>query len=161
MWVTINPSDIYNHIVQVFAGAETNSDTLDPSLGPFADACVYAIMQDPLARVKFFHFIIEAILKTLFQVRVTGFSMKSKKGVLGNVSAYIGSIKSQGCGTLHLHMLLWLVNTPTLKELKEQLKNADFCACVVSFIKANLCVYLPGLESADTVHAIPKEEEIP
>nr|VWO93936.1 Vacuolar protein sorting-associated protein 4 [Ganoderma boninense] len=161
LWVTINPSDIHDPIAQVFAGADINLDDFDPSLGPSADSRARAIAQDPFAASKFFHFIIDAILETLFQVKVTSFSVKAKKGVLGMVSAYVGSIESQGRGTLHLHMLLWLANTPTSTELEALFKTAEFRSRVVAFIKANLRAYLPGLESADTVRGIPKEKEIP
>ena len=47
-------------------------------------------------------------------------------GVLGHVAAYFGLVESQGRGTLHLHLLMWLANTPTTDEIHNLLKTADF-----------------------------------
>lgn len=69
-------------------------------------------------------------------------------------------MESQGRGTLHLHILLWLENAPTAEEMVEKLKSTEFRNKVAEFIKQNLRAYLPGLESADTVKAIPREKEI-
>ena len=161
LWVTINPSDIHDPIAQVFTGADIDLDNFDPTVGPSADARTRAIARNPFAAAKFFHFTIDVILEALLQIKVTPFAVKAKKGVLGTMSAYVGCVESQGRGTLHLHMLLWLANTPTSGELQALFKMEDFWSRVVAYIKANLHAYLPGLESAHMVWAIPKEKEIP
>ena len=161
LWVTINPSDIHDPIARVFTGADIDLDNFDPTVGPSADARTRAIARNPFAAAKFFHFTIDVILEALLQIKVTPFAVKAKKGVLGTMSAYVGCVESQGRGTLHLHMLLWLANTPTSGELQALFKMEDFWSRVVAYIKANLHAYLPGLESAQTVRAIPKEKEIP
>jgi len=42
----------------------------------------------------------------------------SSIGIFGEVVSYIGVIESQNRGTLHLHMLLWLKNTPPADEMR-------------------------------------------
>lgn len=160
LWLTINPSDLDDPIAQIFAGAEIDLDAFDAALGPSSDARAQAIARDPFAAAKFFHFLIGAILETLFQIKSTAFSVKASDGVFGRATAYVGSVESQGRGTLHLHLLLWLANTPTSEELHGMLKTEAFRARVVAFIRTNLHAYLPGLESAQALHAIPKEKGI-
>ena len=81
-------------------------------------------------------------------------------GILGQINGYYAIVESQGCGTLHLHLLLWMKNTPSGDEIVELLKSEDFREHIVAYIKANLRAYLPGLETAKTVKQIPLEKEI-
>jgi len=71
------------------------------------------ITDDPYAAAKFFHFMIATILETLFQIKVTPAQVKSGIGVFGQVAVYFGTVKSQGQGTLHLHILIWLKGAPS------------------------------------------------
>jgi hypothetical protein len=76
------------------------------------------------------------------------------------VSAYFGTVESQGRGTLHLHLLIWLYNTPNADELMDLLKSEPFRARIVAYIRANLRAYVPGLESAQSIKEIPRDSEI-
>ena len=160
LWITINPSDIHDPIAQVFAGEKINLDDLLALIGPDADKRAANIAADPYAAAKFFHFLIQTILETLFGVKVTNFQIKSRTGILGRVSAYFGTVESQGRGTLHLHLLVWLQDAPNADQMAELLKAEDFRTKVKSYIQANLCAYLPGLENLESVKAIPKANDI-
>lgn len=103
---------------------------------------------------------IAVILETLFQVKITPNQVKSQMGILGFVSAYFWTVESQGCGTLHLHLLIWLKHAPSADEMHELLLSEEFCAHIVAYIHANLQAYLPGLESANSVKQLPKEKDI-
>lgn len=81
-------------------------------------------------------------------------------GALGEVAGYFGTVETQGRGTLHLHMLLWLKNTPSPDELKAMLSSDAFRAKVAAYIHANMRAYLPGLESAESIDAIPREKDL-
>ena len=76
------------------------------------------------------------------------------------MSAYFGTVESQGRATLHLHLLLWLENAPTSEDTNALLHMPEFREKVSNFIQANLQAYLPGLESKDSVQAIPQECDI-
>ena len=106
LWITINPSDLHDPIAQIFAGEDINMDDFMATLGPDKTKRAKNIADDPYAAAKFFHFMITTILETLFQVEVTPAQVKSKMGVLGYVTAYFGTVESQGRGTLHLHLLI-------------------------------------------------------
>ncbi len=160
MWITINPTDIHDPVAQLFAGHDIDLDRFVATAGPTADERAAAIARDPYAAAKFFHFIVATILTTLFRVSSTNFAVKGSMGVLGKASAYVGSVESQGRGTLHLHMLLWLQDTPTSEQLHELLRTEEFRSRVVAYIRANIRAYLPGMETAQSVKAIPKENDI-
>lgn len=118
------------------------------------------IALDPYAAAKFFHFMIRTILRTLFGVETMQYQAKSGIGVFGSVTAYFGVIESQGRGSLHLYMLVWLKNSPPSDEMENLLKQEEFCDRIKVFIKANLRAYLSGFESAESIKNIPNDNEV-
>lgn len=78
--------------------------------------------------------LIKVILETLF-----------------GISYPFGVVESQGRGTLHLHVLLWLANAPPMEEMERQLKKPEFRNHVRNFIEANIHAYVPGDHPAQTV----------
>lgn len=159
VWCTININDCHDPTMQVLAGEAINLDDFIATLGPDKDERARNVAGDPYAASKFFHFMIETILQTLFGVTVTTHQVKTAMGVLGEVSAYFGTVECQNRGTLHLHMLLWLKNTPTADELTTLLATEEFRAKMVAYIRANMRAYLPGLESEESIKAIPRSKE--
>ena len=47
-------------------------------------------------------------------------------GVLSKVNAYFGVVEAQGCGSLHLHIMMWLKNAPNVDEMHILLKSNEF-----------------------------------
>jgi hypothetical protein len=47
-------------------------------------------------------------------------------GVVGPIKAYFGTVESQGRGSLHLHLLIWLDHDMKPTDMKEKIQNADF-----------------------------------
>ncbi|KAF8809589.1 hypothetical protein BYT27DRAFT_7209910 [Phlegmacium glaucopus] len=120
LWVTLNPSDMQDPITQVFAGVEINIDAFCETAGLTSTDRALNVASDPYASAKFFHFLIETILEALFGIT------KRQEGIFGIVKSYVGTVEAQGCGSLHLHLLLWLDGAPTAKELMHALKNDMF-----------------------------------
>ena len=160
LWITINPSDLHDPIAQVFAGEEINMDEFMAHLGPDKDQRAKNIADDPYAAAKFFHFMITTILETLFGVKVTPAQVKSGVGVFGRVTAYFGVVESQGRGTLHLHLLVWLKHAPSSDEMSTLLKTEEFRARVVAFLHANIRAYVPGFEDGESVKKLPRNNEV-
>ena len=160
LWITINPCDLHDPIAQVFAGEEIDLDHFNASMGPSKEKRAQNIAMDPYAAARFFHFMIGTTLETLFGIKVTVFQVHSSDGVLGRVSAYFGVVESQARATLHLHMLLWLVDAPSMEKMQALLRTDVFRQRVADFIKANIRAYLPGLETAESVQNIPNNVEI-
>lgn len=160
LWVTINPCDLHDPIAQVFAGEEIDLDRFNAMLGPSKEKRASNIAMDPYAAAKFFHTIIRITLETLFGVSVTSYQVHTSEGVFGRVSAYFGVTESQARATLHLHLLLWLLNAPSMEKMQELLRAETFRARVRDFIRENIRAYLPGLETAETIKSIPNEVEV-
>ncbi|KIN98994.1 hypothetical protein M404DRAFT_156273, partial [Pisolithus tinctorius Marx 270] len=96
LWLTINPVDIHDPIVQVFAGEEIDMDNFNSSLGPDSNHCAENIASNPYAAALFFNFIIHQVLDTLFGIQKRGSRTTSHMGVLGRLSAYFGVVEAQG-----------------------------------------------------------------
>ena len=111
LWITINPCDLHDPIVQVFAGENINLENLWEKPGPSKERRAENMALDPYAAAKFFHFLIWTILTTLFGAEATTQCIHSHMGIIGEMIGYFGLVESQGRGTLHLHMLVWLKNT--------------------------------------------------
>ncbi|CAF4499574.1 unnamed protein product [Rotaria sp. Silwood2] len=73
------------------------------------------IASHPVATAKFFHLLISNILNTM----IIG-------GVLGSVKAYFGTVESQGRGSLHLHLLIWLDHDMKPADMKEKIQDVNF-----------------------------------
>jgi len=117
VWITINPTDLHDPIMQVFAGEDVNLDNFVASSGPDSHTQALNVAGDPYAAAKFFHFMIRTILHTLFCIKVLKFKVHASLGILGEISAYFGTVETQGQGSLHLHMLLWWKNGPSFDEM--------------------------------------------
>ena len=83
LWIMINPSDMHDPIAQVLAGESIDLDRFIADSGPDKDQQRRNIAQDPYAAAKFFRFIIEMMMETIFQCKVTQNQCKSEMGALG------------------------------------------------------------------------------
>ncbi|KAJ8516236.1 hypothetical protein ONZ45_g6447 [Pleurotus djamor] len=160
LWITINPCDLHDPIAQIFAGEDIDIDAFLATMGPSKEKRAVNIASDPYAAAKFFHFLIQVILETLFGIKATSHQVVSEIGVFGYVSAYFGTVESQNRGSLHLHLLLWLEGAPSADEMLNLLKQESFRNRVKAFITANIRAYLPGLETATSLKTIPNESSI-
>lgn len=162
LWLTINPDGLHDPIVQIFAGEAVDMDAFLSSLGPAKDTRARNIAKDPLAAAEFFKFIITAVLETLFQVRVVdhGRRVESGMGILGEVRAYFGVVESQGRGTLHLHIFVWLKHAPSADEMLTLLGEPTFRDKVRDYIHRTFRAHLHGVRSEDDLASFPAEPEI-
>ncbi|CAF1143003.1 unnamed protein product [Rotaria sordida] len=115
IFLTLNPADIHSPVALYFAGIKLDLDNIQ--MGQLMDTYKRAeiIASHPVATAKFFHLLISNILNTM----ISG-------GVLGPIKAYFGTVESQGRGSLHLHLLIWLDHDMKPADMKEKIQNADF-----------------------------------
>jgi len=66
--MTINPDDLHDPVVQVFAGEAINLDVFEASGGPDRMAQARNVVADPCAAAECFYFLIHMMLQDLFQV---------------------------------------------------------------------------------------------
>lgn len=117
---------MHNPIAQVLAGEEIDLDSFHALLGPSKERRARNIAMDPYAAAKFFHFVIQTTLETLFGITVTSYQVHSSEGIFGWVTVYFGVVESQARATLHLHMLLWLLNALSMEQMHALLCTGRF-----------------------------------
>ncbi|CAF3882860.1 unnamed protein product [Adineta steineri] len=115
IFLTLNPADIHSPIALYFAGVKLNLDNIqmEQLLNTYKRAEIIA--SHPVATAKFFHLLITNIVETIIV-----------DGVLGPIKAYFGTVESQGRGSLHLHLLIWLDHDMKPADMKEQVQNSTF-----------------------------------
>lgn len=155
IWVTINPDDVNDPIVQFLCGEDISLDDFNPEHGPASAARSANSASDPFAAAEYFNLIIRAVLECLFAVKSENGSVKSKTGILGEISGYFGVVETQGRGTLHLHMLIWLKGSPSGGEFGDLLKTESFRERVKAYIRENIHARCPGTESEEDVRTTP------
>lgn len=124
LFVTINPADIHSPVALYFSGIDLNLDKILAEDMPTTYERAQIIATHPVATAKFFNILIKNILKCL----ILG-------GVVGPTSAYFGTVESQGRGSLHLHLLIWLDHDFTPAQLKEKIQDSEFRAKLISYVE--------------------------
>ncbi|KAI6037400.1 hypothetical protein BKA83DRAFT_4486430 [Pisolithus microcarpus] len=160
LWITVNPCDLHDPIAPVFAGKRIDMEQFIKTLGPSKEDHAHNVAADPYAAAHFFHFMICTIMEMLFGITATPHQVFSTKGIFRYMNAYFSVVESQGRGSLHLHMLLWLKGVPTMEKMEQLLKEEDFHERARTFIWANIRAYMPGLEKAHTISQIPNEVDV-
>ncbi|KIO04877.1 hypothetical protein M404DRAFT_25958 [Pisolithus tinctorius Marx 270] len=145
LWLTINPVDLHDPIAQVFAGKKIDLNHFNSQLGPDSNRHAENIAMNPYAAAWYFDLTIHTILETLFSIRNHGNRTLSDVGILGCVAVYFRVVEAQGRGTLHMHMLLWLANTPNLNDMQALLQQELFCEVIRNYIQANIWAHLDDL----------------
>jgi Helitron helicase-like domain at N-terminus len=148
LWITINPSDVGDPIAQIYVGEQIDLDNFDKTMGPNSSAHNLNMAGDPYAAAKFFHYVIATLLEELFGIKAHNKQshMKHTSGVFGKVASYIGTVEAQGRGTLHLHIVVWLVGSLTHVQMKAALKSKAFRNKIKSYITANIRTDLDGAD---------------
>lgn len=130
IFLTVNPADIHSPIALYFAGVKLDLDNIQKEQLMDTYKRAEIIASHPVAAARFFHLLITNILDTM----IVG-------GVLGPTKAYFGTVESQGRGSLHLHLLIWLNHDMKPADLKEKIQDADF--------RENLKAYLEDIIKED------------
>ena len=125
-------------------------DHLGTTIGPDKEQRARNVARDPYAAAKYFHFLIRIVLETLCGIKASSCSVETQEGVFGGVAGYFGTVESQGRGSLHLHLFLYLTDVPSSTELEHMLETEDFRNQLVSFLKENIHAEIPGLQIYNT-----------
>jgi hypothetical protein len=126
-WITINPSDLRNPLVLIFAGVEFSGDIFAAANSAIREATATS---NPIAVAEFFHHVCKAIFDSLLA------SNTGKVGILGDVSNHYGVVETNGRGMLHLHALVWVKGNLGFKTLRKRvLEDATFAASMISYLE--------------------------
>ena len=130
IFMTINPADIHSRIALYFAGVDLDLDKILPDTIPSTYERAQIVAAHSVSTARFFHLLISKILTCMVE-----------KGVLGPTKAHFGTVESQGRGSLHLHILIWLDHDLTPIQLKESIHDEEF--------RKNLLAYLEDIIKQD------------
>ena len=148
IFLTPNVADMQHPLILVVQGEEVDlgevRPEMDPSLPKYRDI-MRKIAQDPVAQTVQFEFLMRLFFQHVLNVRPETLDCRrggtrkevrewcsdgaaasiSGAGMLGPVLAFRGEIEAQGRGSLHPHVLVWLVcsHLEVMSDLATMLKN--------------------------------------
>lgn len=151
-YLTINPADVFNPLVKFLAGADIDIDHLFPDQIPDYREQAFLIARNPAVAAKFFNIYMRAFIETVLGYDPAQTNLEG--GVLGVVKAYFGCVESQGRGTLHCHMLVWLEGGLNPNQIRDRvLKDgeAEFCERLLAYLDDSISTEIPKDPDADLV----------
>ncbi len=123
-WTTFNPSDLRCPIILWLAGVAIGCSESTTSAFRHTTATM-----NPVAIATFFHETCRGIFNYLLRAG------SSNGGLFGPVSAYFGTVESNGRGMLHLHCLVWLKGLSSFSNLCRKIADEDgFKIRLLSFL---------------------------
>lgn len=127
-FITFSPADNMHPISLYFADTQ---ERFSPELRPENER-YRLIAENPVAGARFFHFIVEMFVKHVLGVN------QNHPGLYGKTAAYYAAVEQQGRLTLHLHMLLWILNSLSPQEIRDRIMdpNSDFQKRIVEYLES-------------------------
>ena len=145
LFLTINLSDHHDPIAQFLTGEDIDLDNFCNALGPSQEQRSRNITADPFAAAQYFNVVVAAILEHLIGVKIEQNKVRSVPGVLGLIDSYFGMVEAQGRGNLHIHLLLWIANTPDANDMKTLLATPEFRSRLEYYIKNTIHAHAEGV----------------
>ena len=152
--------NVDNLRTQVLAGEQIQASLLGSLLGPNKEQRARNVTRDPYASAQFFHFLMKVTFESLFGVSSNSSTISVEPGVAGKVSAFFGTVESQGRGSLHLHLLVYLEGSPSPQRMQSLLEQSAFREKVARFMQLVIHAEIPGLSCKEDLQEIPNEVEI-
>lgn len=105
LFVTINLADWDDPVAQVFCGVPLDLDHFIPLERPSKRERMENLARDSYAGAKYHHFILNAIIRCLYQLDIGSQKAQSGMGILGEIEAMVVVWESQNHQSLHVHWL--------------------------------------------------------
>lgn len=114
-FVTLNPSDINNPLVRLFAGHDIDiySAQAGAELTEWQRRLLAA--KHPAACARFFDCVVSEFIRIILRYG------RPDPGILGKCVAYYGTVEAQARGTLHCHMLIWVNGHPSPQQMRDRM----------------------------------------
>ena len=140
-FITINPADIHSPLLLKIGGVKIQPELL----GRRYEFRAKFLKDNPVLQAIYFDIIIKNVIKFLL-----GFDKKNNvEGILGYIKAYYGCVETQDRGSLHLHMLVWVLGGLNPSEFKEKLKLTKFKTALLKYLDSIIhCDFNGLIESA-------------
>lgn len=123
IFLTINPADTCNPVALYICGVDIDFENV---FNKFPSGYVRSQItaSHPVSTSTFFKYLIENIINALIM-----------GGVLGPMDSYFGPVESQGRGSLHVHMLLWLSHKLKPKDMMEKISDPEFRVNLIKYLE--------------------------
>ena len=134
-YITLSPTDNKHPICLYFADKDT---TFNPSIRS-SDERLRLISDNPVAGARFFHFMVSSFIEHVLGIRENPRNgIRRNNGLFGRTSAYYGTVEQQGQLTLHLHMVLWIINSLTPQEIRDKIMDEEsaFQKSIVEYLES-------------------------
>jgi len=162
LFITINPSDTSNPACMYLAGVKLDLSLTAADLPPNMPSTVERasiIARNPVAAARFFDRAVNAFIACLLGYKAGTTARTKECGVFGKVSAYGGSVETQGRGTEHLHMLVYLAGAPDPGALFVRLASDEaFRTQVLHWVDQCMSTALPPIDNSWAVVADTRED---
>jgi hypothetical protein len=149
LFVTLTPNTDNSLVLAHYAGVlsvPTLFDLLDSRL-PGKTQLREASLGNDCASTRLFMRQVDAFIKYALGVDPKAKKRLPFRGLLGDVKAFFGMVETQGRGTLHIHLLVWLnkcpPNSAAVERLMKSNSKADFCGRVASYARGIVTNELP------------------
>ncbi|KAF5334184.1 hypothetical protein D9611_014514 [Ephemerocybe angulata] len=144
LFVTINPSDYHNPIVSVIARRPTTAAETEGLRALSTTERGHLAVDHPVACAQFFDEMMKAFISIILRHGRKG----SRPGIFGHCEAYYGTVETQGRGTLHCHMLIWLKDHLSPELLADALKTStEYGNALKIWIDSIMCSGFVGSSS--------------
>ncbi len=134
-FITLNPSDMHNPVVCIWAGGMDPSSCRGlkhgiPTKLPNYLTRAKLIAKVPWAAVRFFHMSVTAVIECLLFAQPTKNPKPTNQdtlplergGILGCVTGYYMAVECQMRGSLHGHMIVWVEHVPTPSQFEQMVQ---------------------------------------
>jgi hypothetical protein len=135
LFLTLNPSDLTHPLVGAFGGISPDiwRSMNNRERGQF-------VAKNPGAAARSF----DEMMKSFIDI-ILGYG-KAQGGLFGICEAYYGTVETQGRGTLHCHMLIWILGNPSPQVLRDRMATSPvFSSKMIAWIESIVSCELPGM----------------
>ncbi|KAF5335144.1 hypothetical protein D9611_010826 [Ephemerocybe angulata] len=154
LFVTINPSDYHNPIVSVLAKRPAHPSELEQLRSITTKERGHTAVEHPVACAQFFDAMMRAFIRIILRHGRRG----NSPGIFGHCEAYYGTVETQGRGTLHCHMLLWLKDHLPPETLADTLKtSSEYGNALIKWVDSIMCSGFIGSRSVE--NRLPGEND--
>jgi hypothetical protein len=152
LFLTLNPHDLSSVLLGVLGGVGEDSWR---AMSAYQRAAFVAA--HPGAAARAFDTEIKAFLDVIVRYG-------KGSGLFGTCTAYYVTIETQGRGTLHAHLRLWLEGNPSPQQLRDRMvTHTDFQESIFRWMEDTIKCELPGmtrpLHAADVGNACDDADE--
>ena len=170
LFVTVTPKSDSTLAIAYYAGAVAVDSLFDANYREhmLSDMeCRRLSLLDDMASARLFVRLVNAFLTVALGFDASKHLPHREGGLFGHVKAYYGMVETQGRGTLHMHLILWLYGAPRTTTECQQRKdnNVEYETMLLDYADSVVTNTLPvdvvGQSCASCGNSGPSFEQLP